>query len=84
MIPLQWTSNIANSPKAKKDFEDYLANSSRLLERLREIINEKENSLTKIQFSPSTYKNPSWAYEQAFLNGRLTELNDLKQLLTLG
>lgn len=84
MIPIQWTSNVLNDPKAKKDFEEYLRNSNRILERLREILNEKEISINKYSISPSSFKSNNWAYEQAYLNGRLAEINELKQLLTLG
>lgn len=84
MIPIQWTANITNSSKeTKESFEDLLRNSTKILDRLVQIVEERERSLDKIDYSLSSYENPNWACKQAHINGRKAELQALKQLITI-
>lgn len=83
-LPVLWTSNISNSPIEKKEFTEYLYNNQRLLNRLRDILQEKEDGLERIESSLSSYQESSWAYKQAHINGRKAVLQEIKQLLTIG
>lgn len=78
-IPITWTSNILNDPKAKKAFEDTLLNNTIVLDRLREILYEKEQSLTDTLFSLSTPKDT-----KDVLIGKISELRDIIKLLNIG
>lgn len=78
-----WTSNVANKPEEKASFEDYLRNSTRLLDRLLQIIEDKQAYLETKSHCYSEYDDAGWPYRQAHLNGRKAELAELKQLLTL-
>jgi hypothetical protein len=78
-----WTANVVNNFEEKTSFEEYLRNNTRLLTRLKQIIEDKENALDKIDYSLSSYDNSNWSHKQAHINGRRAELVAFKQLLTL-
>ena len=80
-FPVTWTAHLQNNPKDKKDFEDQLAHSNNVLARLKTIIEDKEKSIDRAEFSVSSYESPGWSHKQAYLNGRRAELAELKQLL---
>lgn len=75
-----WTANVINDQEEKESFESYLENNQRLLNRLREIIEEKENALDRSEVQLSAYDSVSWAYKQAHVNGRKAALAEIKQL----
>ena len=79
MIPIQWTAKVANDPKAKKALEDTIYNSTIVLDRLREILYEKEQSLLDTLFSLSTPKETKVALVE-----RIGELRDTIKLLNIG
>lgn len=83
-LPIQWTANIVNNKEAKEAFEESVLRNSDIINRLKDIILQREESLIRKSISSSSYSsNPSWAYEQAHINGRLEEIQSIKQLLTL-
>lgn len=65
--------------KEKEDFETYVRNATQIVERLRDIIREREEEIGKSETSDD-YESGSWAYKQAHRNGRKEELNALKTL----
>lgn len=75
-----WTKHLKDD--ARKDFEALLRNSVTLLSRLTQIINEKEQTLTKEELSLESYRDASWPYLQAHINGRKAELKELRELLS--
>ena len=79
---IAWTANLQNNPEAKKDFEETLVHSTQVLKRLKDILEEREAGLDKIDYSLSTFDNPSWSHKQANILGRRAELEWIKQLLT--
>jgi len=81
MIPIQWIANKANDPKAKEAFEEALRNSTLVLTRLREILDEKDREIDKYEFSLSSYTE-GWPYAQSHMNGRRAMLLEIKKLLT--
>jgi hypothetical protein len=83
MIPIQWTANIANDPKAKQSFEETLRNSTIVLDRLVDILDGKEREINRIELSLSSYEKEGWPYTQAHLNGRKATLQEIKKLLLL-
>lgn len=83
-LNIQWTANIANSLEEKKAFEAYILGNTKLLDRLKTLIEEKERAIYLKSISSSSYKESDWAAVRAHNDGRLYELNEFKQLLTIG
>lgn len=83
MRPLNtaWTQN-KQDPKAKTDFEALVRNSTLLLTRLQEIIEERERTHLNAGLSLEDYKDPNWALRQAVRNGSLRELKFFKELIS--
>ena len=77
-LPLDWISNLKG--KDKENFETVVRHSTQLLTRLREIISERLDHISKEEVREASYDNPSWAYKQAYFNGKRAALLDLKQL----
>lgn len=80
MTHMLWTTNVINNPEEKESFETYLQNNQRLLKRLNEIIEDKENAIDRSETQISSYDNPAWIYKQAHINGRKAALAEIKQL----
>lgn len=79
MIPIQWTSNLQNKPKEKESFEALLLNNTSILNRLLEVIEEREDTLQNALFSLSISKD----INKDNLIGRIGELRDFKKLLII-
>lgn len=76
-----WFKHISD-PDKKTDFEKLLRNSTLSLGRLREIIRELKEALHKTERSSSVYESPSWAFQQAHINGMLQAYSNIDQLLS--
>lgn len=63
-----WTKNLKDPADIKK-FEDALKAATPVLERLQELLFEKESELTAQELSPKIYDSPNWDYRQAHFNG---------------
>lgn len=81
MQPLStaWTQHL--SGKDKEDFEVIVRNSTLLLTRLKEIIEESERALQSQSYSVKDFEDPNWSHKQAFRNGELARLSKLKALI---
>jgi hypothetical protein len=81
MKPLStaWTQHL--SGKDKDDFEVIVRNSTLLLTRLKEIIEESERALHSQSHSVSDFSDPNWSHKQAFRNGELARLKKMKDLI---
>lgn len=75
-----WTQNIQD-PKDKADFEVIVRNSTRLLTRLKGIIEEQEKALHSQSFSLDDFRDPNWSHKQAYRNGELSRLKKMKDLI---
>lgn len=72
----QWLSNRAgDKTKLEEELRHYL--TSWPFNRLREILNQEKEGLLRV----TNYENPSWAYQQAHVNGRLQEIDRLLSLI---
>lgn len=74
-----WTQHLQGD--AKKSFEDIVRNSTQLLIRLKDIVTEMEREQHNQSFSLSDFKDPNWSHKQAYRNGRLSSLKELKELI---
>lgn len=81
MLP-QWTHHLKD-PEEKKRFRSYIYNSKGVVDRLLEMVNQREEEINAKEMDEESYDSPSWAALQADRNGRRRELRWMKQLITL-
>lgn len=79
-LPLVWTKHLKTA-KEKENFESLLRNSTQVLTRLKQILEEKESDLVSAQTRLEDYDTPSWAFKEAHRHGRQAELKALKELI---
>lgn len=81
MKPLSsaWTRHLDG--QAKDDFEIIVRNSTLLLTRLKDYIEENERSLLSLNTSADDFEDPNWSHKQAFRNGQLSGLKKMKELI---
>jgi hypothetical protein len=79
---LDWTKNLTDADEKVK-FEANIMSSKTILDRLTQLIDEKEASLTRTELTPSAFEDANWGYKQAFQNGYRAALNQIKILINL-
>ena len=79
-LNLVWTKHIKDVEERTR-FESNLRNNTLLLGRLRDILQDKLDSLDKEEVSSEDYDSPSWAFKQANRLGRKAEIKSLMDLL---
>jgi hypothetical protein len=77
-----WTKNL-KTEEEQHNFNNMLLGARPVLERLTELLTEKENSLGSSERSIKAYDNPNWAYQQAHKNGCASMLASVKELINL-
>lgn len=77
-----WTKNLQTQDE-KDNFNNQLLGAIPVLERLTELLNEKEVELDRSERSLKAYDNPNWAYLQAHKNGCASMLQSVKELINL-
>lgn len=78
----EWTKHLQD-PAGKKSFSNKILGAKEVLNRLHEIITEKENTLDRSEVSIETYNIPNWESRQAHKNGNRESLAWLKKLVDL-
>lgn len=78
-LPLVWTQGLQG--KDKEDFENYLRNSIRLLDKLEDIVYKKIETLERKQLQEEFYKTPELTNQLCFLNGQLSAFNYILDLI---
>ena len=78
----RWTSHL-KSEEEIKEFQDYIRASKRLLDRMKDILEEEKTSLDRSEISNKVYDNPNWAYLQAHKNGYRQCLGIINSLIDL-
>jgi hypothetical protein len=81
-VKIVWFKDVLNDPKAKQDLELTIKNSTLVLGRLREILEEELRTLDKLQISPD-YSSPNWAYKQADFNADKRRMKWLIELISI-
>lgn len=81
-LPLQWVQHLQD-PKERKDFEDLIRSSTRVLGRLSQIADDRASALDRAEMTQTDFDEPNWAYRQAFRNGQRSSLKFIKDLLNL-
>lgn len=75
-----WTSHC-RTPEEKKNFEDMVHSSSKVIGRIKDILSHKLNSVSSTD--EQDFDSPSWAQKMAYNLGQRKVLDDLIQLLTI-
>lgn len=73
-----WFSHLPT--EEQEEFKNLVKNSTRVLNRAKEIIDIEDTAIERFENTVDSYKNPSWAYMQAHINGRKAALQDIKKL----
>lgn len=76
-----WVQHIQD-PDKRKDFEALVRNSTQVLSRLKEILDDREREMNNVSYSLNDFSDGNWAYKQAFRNGKFTALKEIKELLS--
>ena len=79
---IAWTKHIKDETE-KVEFEKYIKGSKRLLDRLKEIVDEEEQSLNRSETDIKTFDQPNWENRQAYKNGYRACLNIMKKLVNV-
>lgn len=82
MIEKVWTAHL-ETEEEKEKFYRSVVSAKAVLDRLAQLIDNKENELTGSEISLKSYDNPNWAYRQAHMNGYRSCGLRLKRLLNL-
>lgn len=77
-----WTKNL-KTVEEQDNFNNQLLGARPVLERLMELLNEKEASLEASERSVKAYENPNWSHLQAHKNGCSSMLSSIKELINL-
>lgn len=72
MLSSEWTKHL-ESEADKQDFEKTAKNSTFILSRLLDMLQERERQFSTKEVQIGTYDNPSWAFVQAHINGAKAE-----------
>ena len=79
---IEWTKHL-NDPENKSKFQKSILASKDVLDRLKQILEEKEQALDRSETDIATYNTPNWAERQAHKNGNRESIHFLKKLIDL-
>lgn len=75
----RWVSNL---PKDKQeDFKALLRNSTMIFRRLKEILDDEEDTLIRQESSINDFDDSNWYCKQAFRNGDRSRIRKLRDLI---
>lgn len=78
-IPLEWLKSL-HTDKERQDFEEVLRNSTMVVDRLIELLDEWDADLTNKDLREADFDTPNWEVKQAARIGdrrRIKKLRDL-------
>lgn len=78
----RWTAHLSDKSE-KEEFQNYIRSSKTLLNRLRDILAEEDQRLSRSELSEKQYDTVNWTYLQAHKNGFRQALSLIKQLVDL-
>jgi hypothetical protein len=79
-LNLVWTKNLPSTKK--KEFEATLRNSTFVLSRLRDILDEEMEVLDRQETTISDFDHPNWSHKQAYRNGERARIRKMRDLLS--
>lgn len=77
-----WVKNLKTKEEQERFFNT-LQGARPVLERLDELLTEKQDTLDRTERTIKAYDNPNWAYQQAHKNGCASMLTAIKELINL-
>jgi hypothetical protein len=77
----RWASHIQD-PKQRAEFIQLVSNSTTVLNRLLDIMELGQDGITRSEFSEDDFSVPAWSERQAYRNGRRSEHQKLRDLLS--
>jgi len=77
----RWASHIQD-PKQREEFLQLVTNSRIVLNRLLDIMETGQEAITRNEYSEEDYSVPAWSERQAHRNGRRSEHQKLRDLLS--
>lgn len=77
-----WTSHIKD-PEEKARFLNHIQSAKPVLERLLNILKEREAAIDQIERSVKQFEIPNWDYRQAFYNGERAQVAQIVSIIDL-
>lgn len=77
-----WSAHL-KTDKDKQEFENLVLRAKPVLDRLRVLVENKEEELSSFENSLKAYDNPNWHFRQAHINGYKSCQSRLLKLITL-
>lgn len=77
-----WTKNLKTEEEAEH-FNNSLRGSKIVLDRLYQLLDEKDQELDRSQKSMESYESPNWELKTAHKNGYSSALSHIKNLISL-
>jgi hypothetical protein len=81
MFTRLWTAHLQD-PSEIERFERSLQGSRVVLDRLLEMLDDKDTSMTNVELSLDAYDNTNWPYRQAHINGYKSCLKRIRKIIT--
>lgn len=78
---IEWTKHLSD-PDQKENFEKTLRNNTLVLARLRDIVDEWEQTILREETKSDQYSTANWAMLQAHKNGNREIIKRLKDLIS--
>jgi hypothetical protein len=79
---IKWTSHLKTETEID-DFRNKVYGAKPVLDRIRQLLDEKEAAIDRSEIKLEEYENPNWSHKQAFKNGIRAACADLRLLLTI-
>lgn len=77
-----WTKNLKTEEEVER-FNNSLVGSADVLDRLGDLLTEKEVELNRSLLSLKSFQSPNWALETAYKNGYAAAILAIKELINL-
>lgn len=79
---IKWTANLKTESEINA-FRDRVFSARPVLDRIVQLLDEKEAAIDRSEIAVAEYDNPNWSHKQAFKNGIRSACADLRLLLTI-
>lgn len=81
-LPTIWTRHLVD-PSQKESFEKVIRNSTLLMSRIQDMLNELDQEIERSEISTKAFEDPNWQYRQAHINGQKNMLYKLKDIFNV-
>lgn len=79
---IDWLKHLKSEDDRKK-FVNSLMGSRDILDRLTDLVEEREATIHRSSIDRTTFDNPNWAYTEAYRLGQLAAYSNIKNLTNL-